>query len=186
MRKVVEGLKTCHWQVVLALVYTGLALTTLEYFYLPPRVQARLGGTGTVSLEAGITWASATIILLMVVPALIVRFVHREPLKSIGWGTRGFSRHVLLYLGIFALVVPFILFAATQKDFLRMYPFVREGTRDWTVFWIWESFYLLQFMAVEAFFRGYLLFTMEKAMGWHSIFAMAVPCCMIHYHKPYL
>ena len=46
--------------------------------------------------------------------------------------------------------------------------------------------YLIQFIGIEAFFRGYLLFTLERKIGWNAIFVMAVPYCMIHYGKPYL
>ena len=44
--------------------------------------------------------------------------------------------------------------------------------------------YALSFVALEFFFRGFLLFTLERALGAYAIFVMIVPYCMIHFHKP--
>jgi membrane protease YdiL (CAAX protease family) len=46
--------------------------------------------------------------------------------------------------------------------------------------------YGVQFLALELFFRGWMLGALRKSMGSAAVFAMAVPYCMIHYGKPYL
>jgi membrane protease YdiL (CAAX protease family) len=79
---------------------------------------------------------------------------------------------------------PFVYFASTQQAFLTRYPFVAEARTDFTVLLKWEAVYLLQFFALESFFRGYLVFTLERAVKWNAIFIMAVPYMMIHFHKP--
>jgi membrane protease YdiL (CAAX protease family) len=53
------------------------------------------------------------------------------------------------------------------------------------VFFLWECAYAVSFLALEAFFRGYLLFTCAARMGWLSVFVMIVPYTMIHFHKPW-
>ena len=175
----------------LALVYTAVALTVLEYAWLPFRVEARLQGLPfghgpAPSLPAGVQWAAATTVAFLAVPSAVVLLVHREKLASVGWRWRGFLRHVGVYLLLYLVMVPAILFAAQRGDFLSVYPFVGEATASPRAFVTWELAYLGQFFALEAFFRGYLLFTLERAMGKLAIFAMAVPYCMIHYHKPLL
>ncbi len=42
----------------------------------------------------------------------------------------------------------------------------------------------MQFFALEVFFRGFMLHALKRPMGAYAIFAMIVPYCMIHYHKP--
>jgi membrane protease YdiL (CAAX protease family) len=182
-----EGLRTVDGRCMLALLYCGVLLTVLEYYYLPWRIQLRLDGTRrAISLEAGLTWAFATTAGYLVLPTIFVLFVHKEGLRSIGYRFRGFIRHAWIYLVLYAVMVPFILFAAGRADFQRTYPFVLNARHDWTTFLVWEASYLLQFFALEAFFRGYLLFTLERRFGWTAIFVMVVPYCMIHYHKPAL
>ena len=174
-----------------ALVYVAVVLCVLEYGYLPFRVEARLQGlpygyAPAPSLVAGITWAGVTSLLFLVLPLLIVLFAHREAPASIGWRARGFWRHIGVYLGLFLLMLPAVLFAAGREDFSATYPFVIAARSDLQTFLLWEVCYLAQFWALEAFFRGYLLFTLERSIGKLSVFVMAVPYCMIHFHKPLL
>ena len=172
---------------MLALLYCGVLLTVLEYFYLPWRIQLRLDGTSrAISLEAGLTWAIATTAGYLVLPTLFVLLVHREGLGSIGYRLKGFVRHAWIYLVLYAVMVPFVLFAGDRADFQRTYPFVLNARHDWGTFLVWEASYLLQVFALEAFFRGYLLFTLERRFGWTAVFFMVVPYCMIHFHKPVL
>jgi membrane protease YdiL (CAAX protease family) len=49
---------------------------------------------------------------------------------------------------------------------------------------IWEVIYFLQFLGLEAFFRGWMVGALRRSMGAGAIFALAAPDCMIHYGKP--
>jgi membrane protease YdiL (CAAX protease family) len=174
-----------------ALLYTAVILTVLEYGFLPFRVEARLQGlpygySPAPSLEAGVIWAAGTSTLFLLAPLLVVLFAHREPPSSIGWSGKGFGRHVGVYLALYGVMLPAVLFAASREDFLNVYPFVSDARTDLRTFLIWELAYLAQFWALESFFRGYLLFTLERRIGALAVFVMAVPYCMIHYHKPML
>jgi len=189
MRKLWQGFRSVDGRVALALVYTACLLTALEYWYLPTKVQARLTpspewATPVPSLEAGLTWAAACIIGFLVIPLFVTLAVHRDKPRSIGFTVAGFHLHVWIYFGLYALMVPLILMAADRPDFQRVYPFVPAARESMDCFIRWELGYLAQFFALEAFFRGYLLFTLEKRIGWNAIFVMAVPYCMIHWHKP--
>lgn len=187
MREFLRGLKTVNGRAALALVYTALVLTVLEFWFHPVKVQMRLlgrplyAGEG-ISLRAGLEWAAACTVGYFVVPLLIVLFIHRERPSSIGIRFQGFFRHVWIYLGLYGVMLPFILWAAKDPAFLRTYPFV--SCENWDEFIRWQIGYVIQFIALEAFFRGYLLFSLAKSQGWTAIFVMSVPYCMIHYHKP--
>ena len=84
------------------------------------------------------------------------------------------------------VMLPAVLVVARREEFRSIYPFVAEARESVGAFVTWELAYLAQFFALEAFFRGYLLFTLERAMGRLAICAMAVPYGMIHFHKPLL
>ena len=187
-----KGLKSIDGRCALALVYTAAMLTAMEYRWLPTRIQERLtppayaGGGQPISLDAGLGWVAACIIGFLVVPLLITFFIHRERPASIGMSLKGFHRHIVIYLGLYGVMAPLIWMASEDQDFLNTYPFVKAALTDKDTFVRWELAYLCQFIALEAFFRGYLLFTLEKRMGWTAIFVMTIPYGMIHWHKPEL
>ncbi len=182
-----KGLRSIDGRCTLALLYTAGLLTALEYWWLPIRVQDRIGPPARmagVSLDAGLGWVAACIVGFLVIPLALTFILHRERPASIGMSLKGFHKHIWIYLGLYAVMIPFILMAAERPGFQDTYPFVQDATLSVDTFIRWEVAYLAQFVALEAFFRGYLLFTLEKRFGWNAIFVMAVPYCMIHFHKP--
>lgn len=175
----------------LALVVTALVLTLLEYLFLPPYVEARLRGLPrhalpAPSLDAGLIWAAGCIVGYALLPALLVRLVERRPLSDVGYRLSGTLRHLPVYLGLYALMLPAVWLAARRPDFAAVYPFVPDALASRRAFVTWELAYLAQFFALEAFFRGYLLFTLERRIGRLAVFVMVVPYGMIHFHKPML
>ncbi|MFI5401815.1 MAG: CPBP family intramembrane glutamic endopeptidase [Planctomycetota bacterium] len=188
MRKLLAGFRSVDRDSAIALVYTAAHLSVAEFWFLTSVVQRRMNEGGRVagrgiSLDAGATWAVATTVLEMLVPLLLIRFVHKRRIRDHGWEFQGFARHITVYLGLYVLMVPVVWYVSTRQDFLRMYPFVTAARTDFAVLLRWEALYVLQFFALESFFRGYLLFTLERSFGWNACFIMAVPYCAIHWHK---
>jgi membrane protease YdiL (CAAX protease family) len=188
VRKLLQGFRSVDRDSAIALVYTAAHLSAVEFWYLTSVVERRIrerdhGGQRGISFEAGATWAIATTVLELLVPLLLIRFVHRRRIADHGWQFQGFARHIAIYLGLFAVMVPVVWWASTRDDFLLRYPFVYAARTDFGVLLRWEALYVLQFFALESFFRGYLLFTLERSFGWNACFIMAVPYCAIHWHK---
>ncbi len=183
MRKLLDGFRSVDRDSAIALVYTAAHLSAIEFWFLQNAVQRRIDPRQRASFEAGATWAIATMVLELLVPLLLIRFVHRRRVRDHGWQLQGFSRHVWIYVGLYALMVPVVWYASTREDFIVRYPFVPAARTDFAVLLRWEAFYVLQFFALESFFRGYLLFTLERSFGWNACFIMAVPYCAIHWHK---
>lgn len=184
MRKLLEGFRSIDRDSAIALVYTAAHLSAIEFWFLTTAVQRRIDPRQrAVSLEAGATWAIWTTVLELVVPLLLIKLVHRRRIRDHGWRFEGLGRHIWIYLGLFVLMVPVVYWASLREDFTVRYPFVPAARRDFAVFLRWEALYLLQFFALESFFRGYLLFTLERSFGWNACLIMAVPYCAIHWHK---
>jgi len=175
-------------RVAFALLYTALVLLVHEYFFsfaALARHEWLRGIGGGQDLGVGLAWVAARLVFWVAIPAIVVRAWHREPLASIGWEARGLVRHLRVYLLLYALVLPVILLAARRADFTATYPFLGSARADLSTFLLWECAYALSFLALEAFFRGYLLFTCSARLGWLAIFVMIVPYTMIHFHKPW-
>jgi membrane protease YdiL (CAAX protease family) len=49
---------------------------------------------------------------------------------------------------------------------------------------MWEALYLLQFISLEFFFRGFMVHGMKHRFGIYSVLVMTIPYCMIHFGKP--
>ena len=182
--------KTKQRQGPLALIYCVIILTLMEYFFIPPRAEVWLRGNPfsnwmIPSLDAGLVWSASCVIGYFLIPIFIIKKFSKEDLANYGLSFVGFWKHLRTYVGLYMLMIPLIYLASQQPDFKGTYPFVPEAKNSLGSFVIWETGYVIQFFALESFFRGYLLFTFEKYMEkWMAISMMLVPYVMIHYHKP--
>jgi membrane protease YdiL (CAAX protease family) len=121
----------------------------------------------------------------VLVPAVII-WLWRERVRDYGFRTKGFLDHAWIYALFFGIVLIAVVLVSQTSEFANYYPFYREANRSWTDFFLWESMYALQFLALEFYFRGFLVFSSEKSMGSGVVMAMVVPYCMIHFGKPVL
>lgn len=93
------------------------------------------------------------------------------------------------YVILIICMVPLIVLAATQPDFLHIYPRAKI-VAGWqlypkNVFYILhEVFYSMDFITIEIFFRGFLIIGMIQVCGKHCIVPAACFYCCIHLGKP--
>ena len=131
-------------------------------------------------------WSGTQIVSYLVIPLIVIRFIGLKP-SDIGWKFRGTSSHWKYYATLLAIAVPFVAIASTTAEFQERYPLleiVRGQLGVWHDLRIWWIFYFLQFVAVETFFRGFLVLGLAKRFGQASILIATVPYLMIHFVKP--
>jgi membrane protease YdiL (CAAX protease family) len=128
-------------------------------------------------------WAGAKVVGYLVVPVIVVKVMGLR-LRDCGLETRGFRQHAWIYGVLYLAIFPVVAAASYTKAFQATYPFYKLAARSWTDFFVWEGMYAATFLALEFFFRGFLLFPLKRAFGAYAIFVMIVPYCMIHFHKP--
>lgn len=116
-------------------------------------------------------------------PLIYGRFVLGLRPIDLGLRLRGLREHAWLYGAMLAAVSPLVVFASTQPHFLRTYPFFRR-VETLPQLLVWESSYAFQFVGLELFFRGFMLFGTFRVLGSWSIPAMCLPYLMIHFGKP--
>jgi membrane protease YdiL (CAAX protease family) len=132
-------------------------------------------------------WSFSRIAGYVLIPFPIWKLLFRQDsLLDMGLRLKGFMSHLWIYGLCLAFVMPAMVLVASQPDFGNYYPFYKASSRSWADFLMWEAMYGLQFLALELFFRGWMLGALRRTMGSAAVFAMAVPYCMIHYGKPYL
>jgi membrane protease YdiL (CAAX protease family) len=60
-----------------------------------------------------------------------------------------------------------------------------QAGRSWTELLIWEGLYAGQFIAVEFFFRGFLVGGLGRYLGPAAIPVAVMPYTMLHFSKPW-
>lgn len=138
-----------------------------------------------LELAGSLAWCILIGILYLGIPVLWIKTVLKQPLSDFGWSVAGLRHHWKPYAIFFAIMLGPLLFAASTPSFQAMYPFFKYVATGWQLFLIWQIAYGLQFIAVEFFFRGFLLFGLYDRLGSSSIFLVMIPYCMIHFAKPF-
>ena len=131
-------------------------------------------------------WSGTQIFFYLVVPLVFVALT-RGSLADIGWKASGTSSHWKIYVGLLAVAVPFVVAASFSAEFQIRYPLydiVPGQVGVWEDLAIWWPFYFAQFIAVETFFRGFLVIGLARRFGGASVLLATVPYLMIHFVKP--
>ena len=179
------------YRVVVVFVLAAVVLTLQEY-YGDRRDFARfvLAPPDDVAydpawdLKAYCWWSGWRFLGYFVLPCLAILVMPGERIRDYGLSTKDFVKHLPIYGLLFLLILPVVIAASYTKAFQHTYPFYEGAHLAWRNLLLWELLYWLQFFSLEFFFRGFLLHGTKRAIGSYAIFAMIVPYCMIHYHKP--
>jgi membrane protease YdiL (CAAX protease family) len=130
-------------------------------------------------------WLFGCYLFYLLLPIVFV-ISNSQKMKEVGWKLTIPKQHIKIYLFLALIIIPVIIIAATTKRFQQTYPFFHFNPIVNTPkqFLIWEIGYMLQFVAVEFFFRGFLLFSFAKFIGSSAVYVSLIPYCMIHFGKP--
>jgi hypothetical protein len=125
---------------------------------------------------------------------LVIFLLYYFYFKNIQWADFGLRfRNVNLkpYFILILVIVPMILWASFNQDFLTTYP----SYKPWDVPVLFklnkaitaivhEMVYGLDFFAIELTFRGLLVIFIARFMGKDAVLPMAVVYCFLHFGKP--
>jgi len=178
-----------------AVFVISTVLLTVFYYYgksdfyrasIARRFEPRFGAYfgEWVDMLPYIYWGATSLVLRVGVPALVIWLVFRDRPSEWGFRVRGQWRKLPIYAGLYVIMLPFLYWAASQGAFQARYPFYAPAAEGGLVFWVYEVVYGLQFVGVEAFFRGFMIFGLSKKFGYYSLLIMAIPYVMIHFNKP--
>ncbi len=81
-------------------------------------------------------------------------------------------------------MIPIVFVISLLSSFQAKYPLYDFAILGGWHFWGFHLFYGLQFLGLEAFFRGYMLFGLYPRLGNHAVAVMMIPYVMIHFGKP--
>lgn len=128
-------------------------------------------------------------LLIVMIPLVVIYKILPKQQSFWGMTIKGVSWQP--YFLILALMLPLIIFASTQADFLNSYPqlkkiaFIIPHTDYPLVFQLlYEISYGIDFVTIELFFRGFLIFGFVRYAGVAVLLPMATFYCSIHFGKP--
>jgi membrane protease YdiL (CAAX protease family) len=134
---------------------------------------------------AGRVWLSVWgILAYFAIPLAVIVLVLRESPARFGLRLHVTRRAALLYAGVLALRVPVLVLASRSPAFLRKYPMVTDLDGEWTRLLLWEGVRGVRMFALEFFFRGFLLFGLERKLGWNAVALATLPYGLVHFGKP--
>ncbi len=137
-----------------------------------------------VAVGGYLWWGLASLFFRVVVPlGVVVLWLKRSP-GEFGFRVRGTLRHLPVYVGLYVVMLPLLIWASSLDSFLGFYPFYDRAIEGGAAFWLYELGYGIQFIGVEAFFRGFLTFGLARRFGLLGVVFMTVPYTMIHLTKP--
>jgi membrane protease YdiL (CAAX protease family) len=150
------------------------------------RLDAAMTTSGRARFNELAFWAVVQVLTYVVPAVLVIRFVLRRRVRDFGLRVRSIAPHGRVYLAVFAVALPAIVFVSYGSAFQAKYPFYKVAPDEslWPYLVLWWGLYALQFVALEFFFRGFMVHGLAPRFGWAAVFVMVVPYNMLHYGKP--
>ncbi|PCK08908.1 MAG: CPBP family intramembrane metalloprotease [Alteromonadaceae bacterium] len=146
----------------------------------------RLQATQFLPLISYVWWTLWHVVGYVLIPFVLIKFVFKTPFLGMGWRFNDTFHHWRGYLLLLMPILLFVFLVSQGPDFVHHYPFYQHAGRSWFDFLAWEFLYLLQFVCLEFFFRGFMLNALRPAMGANAVWVMCVPYLMIHFPKLWL
>lgn len=184
-----KPLRMSHAKIVLVVAAVSLILPRYfgqaNFLSGTPSLKALYAGLPYPTLYPRLYWALFKFVNYFLLPALTIRFVLHERIRDYGFKVRGHSGSVwLLYFTLATLAVLLAFGASHTESFLAKYPKYADAGDSMTQLVVWEIAYGFQFLMLEFFFRGFLLFSLARRIGSLAVFVAIVPYAMIHLDKP--
>jgi membrane protease YdiL (CAAX protease family) len=177
----------CHVQPPVVLLVAAVSLALLNFLsnapvlsWLLTRDETSLGTEWTSAF-----WVGCRVLCYFLIPLATLIALGHNPL-NFGLRLRGISRHVPLYLLLALVMLPIVVAVSFLPAFQRYYPFHDYAGQSLHGLLLWEGLYAVQFITLEFFYRGFLLFSLERYLGAYAVFVMVIPYCMVHFGKPFV
>lgn len=125
-------------------------------------------------------WAACSVAIYILVPVVYAR-IAGQSVRGYGLSARFVRSEATLVMLIAPVALAIVWLASADQRFLDTYPFY--GGDGWSLI-LFEAAYGATFVALEFFFRGFLVFAGQPVMGVHAVPVMAFAYCLLHLGKP--
>jgi membrane protease YdiL (CAAX protease family) len=157
----------------MGVLLTVFALVIVEY--LPPIA----GKNASTSIE--MIFAIKTVILFILVPLALIRYVYGRPLSDFGW--RLPDKWLGKSVAVLALLMPVIIVLSQSAMFVDRY----SSQVSWDIFVLKNIIFLpIYYLGEEFLFRGFLFLGLSENMSWkRSMVFNGIIFASLHVMKPF-
>ncbi|HID57165.1 TPA: CPBP family intramembrane metalloprotease [Candidatus Poribacteria bacterium] len=128
-------------------------------------------------------WFAATSISLLTLPLLSAYLIPGE--KYLGFKPQRVKLGLIAVLALYLLMLPFLFLASRSLLFQARYPLCKSAAAHPDVLIVYELLYGLYMFSWEFFFRGYMLFGLERDLGGgYAVLIQTIPFVLMHVGKP--
>ena len=130
-------------------------------------------------------WFLTTGLTLLLIPILVAKFGTKETLRDygiqfgnqkLGWSVTGIA---------WILMIPVVMLAViVYPPFVAKYPLCKVVASSWQAFLPYQLAYGVYMFSWEFFFRGFMLFGLERKFGNYAILIQTIPFAVLHSSKP--
>ncbi len=132
-------------------------------------------------------WAHVSaLVLLMIVPLLVCWRLEGWTPRDLGFRIRGAGKEVFVVLALWAAMIPLVYLVHDSASFAQTYPRLDAARGNMQLYFIYESFYLVKWIAWEFFFRGFMLFGLGRDFLNRAVLVSTIPFALMHFGKPEL
>lgn len=149
--------------------------------------QAELPGQ-LAPLSSFFFYSGCAVVARTVVPLAVSKLLLGRGPADYGYRLRGTFELWWAYVAALAVGLAGVLYASRLPSFLQQYPrcnyAITDGRLALGIFVPYQLAYGLMFGSGEAFWRGYILFGLERRLGANALFMMIIPYVIAHFGKP--
>lgn len=176
---------------VVTILMSVAVLQTISYYYTSRRFFREYLFESFQSLPQPflieyIYWFIGDFITFFVLGLLIIKYILRDNLRDYGFKFGDYKTGIK-YSSIFIFVMVILIWIiSASPSFAEKYPHFAEAKSDWSLLFIYEMGMLIYMISWEFFWRGYMLFGLEKKFGYYSVLFQMIPFVILHNGKPFL
>lgn len=130
-------------------------------------------------------WFLTSAISLFLIPVIVATLGTDDRLRDYGIRLGRQKLGWSVAVAAWVLMIPVVIAAVkVYPPFLEKYPFCKEVANSWQAFLPYQLAYGIYMFSWEFFFRGFMLFGLEKRFGKYSILIQTIPFAVMHFSKP--
>lgn len=130
-------------------------------------------------------WFLTTAVTLLLLPVLVAQFGTKERLKDYGFQLGNQKLGWSITGAAWMLMIPVIILAViAYPPFVAKYPLSKVVASSWQAFLPYQLAYGVYMFSWEFFFRGFMLFGLERKFGNYTLLIQTIPFAVMHYTKP--
>jgi len=173
------------------LIVLGIApVLYMVYFYAGQSAffswlfRPRLGVTQLQAASVAYRYGLALIVLGLM-PVLVIKLSFRDRLSDYGLGLHEVKYNLRFVLLGLLVVVPLMYLSSRRPEYRNLAPQIASARGSVPVFLVSSGLYLLYYVGYEVFFRGFLLFGIERRLGaGPAILVTTAMTTLVHITRP--